>query len=283
MRMTFRQALSLFLANPLLFFEFISVKFKIIKIPQRGPAQKKINGVIFEFDFYYDPAIKYMYINDYQSETVRVMKKILSKGDTFIDVGANIGYLSAIAAGIVGSSGHVHSFEPVPEYFSKLERLAVLNRDYNIVANKIALGSECGMSDIKITSLNNIGWNTLVPGFMSNQRKIKEILQVPVYRLDRYIKENKLNKIKLLKIDVEGFEFPVLKGLSDYFDNTAYFPFIICEINPFACQLMGCTLKELSEYMKKYSYKAYGLVDPDKEINIMDLKVTTDVLFVNTK
>ena len=66
------------------------------------------------------------------------MEKYLSYGDTFIDIGANIGYLSMIGANIVGKDGAVHAFEPVPHYFKILEKLAKMNSGYKIIVNPIA-------------------------------------------------------------------------------------------------------------------------------------------------
>ena len=62
-----------------------------------------------------------MYYGSYAVPIVETMKRTLRPGDTFLDVGANIGYLSAIAAGLVGVTGQVHCFEPVPDYFRESE------------------------------------------------------------------------------------------------------------------------------------------------------------------
>ena len=120
----------LFLYNPKLFFKYLytGAKSVILRWP-KAPIQKRINGILFEFDFDLEPVIKLvhnplklllqylsigakpnvleMYYGAYEPDTVRAMKKLLKKGDTFIDVGANIGYLSAIGMGLVGKTGQV--------------------------------------------------------------------------------------------------------------------------------------------------------------------------------
>ena len=238
MKRKIMKAASLLASNPRLFFKRLVGEIKATRQLPKSPIQKKINGIIFEFDFDYDPAIKRMYFGIYELETVEVMKKVLKIGDTFLDAGANIGYLSAIGGGLVGKTGQVHSFEPVPEYFQRLKKVAMMNRDYKIVVNQCALGEERGRAKIDVTNLPNIGWNTIVPGFMSNATRKKSI-EVPVYRLDDYIKEKGLDKISLIKIDTEGFEFPVLKGLQGYFESTGHRPVILCEIAPPAYPLLG--------------------------------------------
>jgi len=131
-----------------------------------------------------------MYVGAYEIEVVENMNRILQKGDTFIDVGANIGYLSAIALGLVGKNGQVHSFEPVHQYFSKLKNITTLNPEFNFIVNQCALGESEGDIKIAVTNLHNIGWNTIVPGFMGNDF-IKEVQTAPIRRLDNYIKERK--------------------------------------------------------------------------------------------
>ena len=162
--------------------------------------------------------------------------------------------------------------------FQKLEKMALMNPGYRIVVNPSALGEERGIANIDVTSRPNIGWNTMVPNLMSSNSR-KESICVPMIRLDQYIKERSLDKISLIKIDAEGFEFPVLKGLRRYFENTDPLPVIICEIAPSAYPLLGYTLVQLSEYMKRYNYHAFSVLDTHAKVDITSLKQTTDIVF----
>jgi len=203
----------------------------------------------------------------------------LKKGDTFIDVGANIGYLSTIALGLIGKRGSVHSFEPVLEYFLRLKDIAFLNKGYNFIVNNCALGEIEGIGKIAVTNLQNIGWNTMVPGFMPSQT-IRQMQEVTICRLDSYIKEKALSNIALIKIDAEGFEFAILKGLRKYFETSKNRPKIICEIAPSAYSLLGYRLKELVQYMDEFKYSAFQLSNPKKRIDVLELQSTTNVLFL---
>ena len=299
----------LLIRNPKLFFKYLyaGAKSVILRWP-KAPIQKRINGILFEFDFDLDLVIKLMrnplklllqylsigakpnvlamYYGAYEPDTVRAMKKLLKKGDTFIDVGANIGYLSAIAMGLVGKTGQVHSFEPIPKHFQRLKNLALANKKYKIVVNQCALGEKEGTARIDVSGLS-IGSSTMVPDLLKfkeiayGKRKemIEETIEVPTHRLDCYIKEQSISGISLIKIDTEGFEFPVLKGLSGYFENANHLPAIICEITPAAYPLLGYTLSQLSEYMKKYNYHAFSL--DDTEIDITKLKGYPNVIFLS--
>lgn len=270
--------------NPGQFFSLLVAKIKSFFIRDKSSCEKVLKGgVIFRFTFYFDPVIKSMYLGTYEMDTVAAMKRILRLGDTFIDVGGNIGYLSAIALGLVGNKGYVYSFEPVQEYFEQLKNVAHLNKGYNLVVNRCALGEKDGTGRIAVTNLRNIGWNTIVPGLMPPET-VKEMQEVPICRLDGYIEDNGLKNIALIKIDTEGYEFPVLKGLSKYFETSENNrPAIICEIAPSAYALLGYQLIELSQYMDKFKYRAFELSNPNKKINISQLRTTTTVLFLSNK
>lgn len=282
MKSKIRNVLRLMRGNPKLFFTMGSAEIKSILLSPvvhpKSPIQKKINGVLFEFDFDLDLMVKQMYFGAFEPVTVEAMKKTLKSGDTFIDVGASIGYLSCIGAGLVGKRGQVHSFEPAPKYFQRLRKMAITNPDYTIIVNNCALGEVRGTSKLDITSRPNIGWNTMVPNFMKSET-INNSIEVPVYRLDDYIKEKGLDKISLIKIDVEGFEFPVLKGLQGYFQSPDHRPDMVVEIAPAAYPLLGFTLAQLLEYMERYHYHAFSLINTNAKVDITRLEKTTNVLF----
>ncbi|MFC2044648.1 hypothetical protein ACFLT8_05610 [Chloroflexota bacterium] len=95
----FRVTLSIITGNTMLFFRIIIAKLMVLQPLPKSLAWKRINGILFEFDFKYDSAIKLMHSGSYEVPTLEAMRRYLNKGDTFIDVGANIGYLSAITLG----------------------------------------------------------------------------------------------------------------------------------------------------------------------------------------
>jgi FkbM family methyltransferase len=220
-----------------------------------------------------------MYHGLYQREIASLLKKYLRQGDTFIDVGANIGYISAIALSLVGKTGEVHSFEPVPRLFKRLLMLQEDNPEYHIYTNNIALGDEEGVSRIAVTNLKNIGWNTMVPGLMSEETT-GETMDVQVVRLDTYLRSNNINNIRLIKIDTEGYEFPVIKGITGYLRDSKQFPIFIIEIAPTAYSLLNLSIKDFQELMRGLGYVGYTL-DGKRPIDLNMLRITTDVLFLH--
>ncbi len=248
----------------------------------RTPVVKEVQGVRFAFDFEYGPQIREMYFNLYEPLTVAALRRFLSKGDTFVDVGASVGYISWIAAGIVGQKGQVHCFEPSSRDFRKLEEFRLANPDFKIFCRPYALGETEGSADMDVSGLDWVGWNTLVPDFM-RKSDYKETVQIQVRTLADYIREHAktLSRIAVIKIDTEGYEFFVLKGLASFLEETAERPAILCEVAPRANGLMGISMQELSSLMARYGYQAYSLLDSRTRVELTDLKVqTTDVIFL---
>ncbi len=264
--------------HPFLYYKskWCSHRCKYAEAPE-GRVVKEINGVKLVFDLSLGKAVKSMYFDAYEIEVIRIMKKYLKPGGVFIDAGANIGYLSAIGLSLVGTTGQVHSFEPVPAYFSYLEQIAELNPKYKIVANKLALGEKVGEACI-VTHRNGTGCNSLLPDFVSKE-DVGEIFNIRVQRLDEYVREQKLSHISLIKIDTEGFELPVLLGTSCFFDDhKGNLPLIIAEVTPRAFNLMKRDIGELEKFMSGYGYKSYAICGRHR-VNIRNITKQVLVLF----
>jgi FkbM family methyltransferase len=127
-----------------------------------------------------------MYRGDYEPASVRLLRRFLHAGDTFVDVGANMGYLAAVGLDCVGPSGSVHAFEPVPELYDRLTRLGTLNPGYRLLAHPCALSDAEGQAGIHVNRSGNIGWNTMVPGFMK-PTEVARVADVSTRRLDQYL------------------------------------------------------------------------------------------------
>lgn len=236
-----------------------------------------MNDIVFEYDLEGYRGTVPMYFGSYAPLIVEAMKQFLPRGGTLIDVGANIGYLSAVAAGLVGPTGEVHCFEPVPAYFERLERLARLNPNHKIKVNACAAGEIPGKSRIYVTE--EAGQSTMVSGY-KHTAEICMTCEIPVVRLDQYIEEHEFRGLDLIKIDAEGFELPILRGLERFFQSTPHRPAIICEIAPRAYSLLGRNVSQLAEFMSAHGYAARDLVDLNSRIDLSVLRHVDDVIFL---
>ena len=270
------RAATLLAKDPGFFCHVMLGKLKTARALPSLPVQQRINDVLFEYDLPHYHANAAMYFGSYEPLVTRAMKRFLRPGGVFVDVGANIGYLSATAATLVRPAGQVHAFEPVPRYFRRLQRLAELNPAYKIVANAAAAGSVTGAATIFVT--REPGQNTMVPGYQSPDTILDE-LRVPVLCLDEYFADRGLKQISLIKIDAEGFEFQILQGLERYLLSTPERPPIICEIAPRAYALQRVSLSDLSSYMGRFGYSAHDLID-FRPMDLGRIKRVADVLFL---
>jgi FkbM family methyltransferase len=135
-------------------------------------------------------------------------RSYLEAGDHVIDVGANIGSLSLVAARAVGPSGRVYTIEAHPRTFRFLEGNIALNRAQNVTAFHTALGQKEGT--IHFSSRRSDDQNAVIES--------GEGIDVPITLLDRL--DIPSSTIALLKIDVEGYEKYVLEGASQTLGRT---------------------------------------------------------------
>jgi FkbM family methyltransferase len=244
-----------------------------------------INGINFNIDLELDPAMRSMYFGSYQYEITDILERFLRKGDTFVDIGANIGYISAFALGLVGQSGEVHSFEPVPCYFARLKKIQQDNPEYNLLLTNFAVGEIKGTATIAVSNVGNIGWNTMVPNFMKEE-SFEEELAIDVIKLTDYLNENEVQNIRLIKIDTEGFEFPVMKGLQGYLqkiEDNSLLPIIIIEVAPSAYPKLNSSCAEFAKFMSELGYVPRSIDNVHRVVQVENLDQTIDVLFIPKK
>jgi FkbM family methyltransferase len=161
----------------------------------------------------------------WEKESVNLWKK-LSKGSAVVfDIGANTGVFSLITASLNGDC-QVHAFEPVNRVHEKLVRNVQLN-GYNIQCNEMAVSDHTGEAVIYDTMGEHILSVTVNKNLQEEGKNVKPV-QISTIRLDEYIRNKKIEKIDLMKIDVETHEAEVLQGMGEYLSR--YRPTLIIEI-----------------------------------------------------
>ncbi len=142
---------------------------------------------------------------DGRSEDVKIVRAMLRRGGTYVDIGANIGDLVLAGAITVGEHGAVYAFEAHPRLFSLMLRNISLNNCTNVYPVNAACAESFGwarFSDMRSDDLNQIGNGEILVPMVPAQHLLSD------------------QPIDLIKIDVEGFELFVLKGLTEALGHT---------------------------------------------------------------
>ncbi|MFM1556355.1 MAG: FkbM family methyltransferase [Limisphaerales bacterium] len=157
-----------------------------------------------------DPVVSgALHFGVYEKAETKFFQTACREGMTFLDVGANIGYYTALAARAVGPNGKIIALEPDPESFKYLEQTIAANGTENVQAFPVAASDAPATLPLYI-SADNRGDNRLyAPGESRPQVEVKAVAT------DSILAENKIETIDLIKIDVQGYEPKVIAGLRD--------------------------------------------------------------------
>jgi FkbM family methyltransferase len=273
--------LKIFFLNPKVFVKkvFGRILLRIAPSPN-GIVQVNIGGYAIDTLPSRNDWWKSMYLRCCGVEIVHNIKKYLPIGGIFIDAGAGVGYFSAIASNVVGISGQVHCFEPQPLSASAIEKMIKNNPQSNITLNSYALGADECDHKYYIQRLERYTATSMVSGVVD---RVDEVLNVRMRRLDTYLLEKEISTVSLIKIDVEGYEYYLLKGLSRFFERTACKPPIICEILVSVYKNNDFSIEDLFSYMASYGYHPYNIFNPRKRVDIRKLYEDADVIFISAR
>lgn len=146
----------------------------------------------------------------YEEAAVALLKRFLCEKMTFVDVGANVGLYSVVAAHLIGKEGRVIAVEPQPEVVALLEHNSRINSLVNVTIHSLALAASSGTSLLHQVSRTNTGQATL--RVLQEEKTFGEPVPVQTTNLRRLLSESGLNSVDGMKIDVEGAEMTVLEG-----------------------------------------------------------------------
>ncbi len=188
-------------------------------------------------------SLNYYCYNNERNDDELLLTKILKQDDVYVDIGANIGTLILKASTLVGEFGKVYGFEPHPKTYAFLNSNIELNNFKNVKIFNLALGNEKG-----VTWFSDLGSDDQNAVNLEN-----EGIKVSLDLLDNVLH---LEKISLLKIDVEGFELFVLKGAISALKITDN---LIIEISEVAFNKFGYSVKDLILFIESYDFKCYKI------------------------
>lgn len=187
------------------------------------------------------------FLGDYEKNEIDYLYSTLKEGDTFIDIGANIGLFSLNAAQIVKNTGSIYSFEAFTPNYSTFKKHIEMNTFRNITPEHLAIAGEKGHIEILYNEdYDNVGMASSFLRDFTSREKVESI------SLDEYVKQKQISKLDLIKIDIEGGEYAALTGMKETL--RIFRPGILIEINTAALRSSDKSEEELIGLLSEYGY-----------------------------
>ncbi len=238
--------------------------WRLARFLQREPAP----GVVWLPDgtpIMHDPrdwTCRTAYEGTYEREVLQLLAQLLNEGDIVVDVGANVGIISAHASRLVGQRGRVIAIEPSPRC---TESLNEVTRDLvNVDVVEAALGEKSGT--LELTGWDNPDHRGLATAVDGHRAGLEEnwfegtVLSVPQLTLETVLVDqiNDEDQIALLKVDVEGYEPNVLRGAPDLFSSRRVKSAILEVTTTLPVDWVGELLEATADDYRAFSIKEIG-------------------------
>lgn len=191
-------------------------------------------------------------------------------GDTVYDIGANVGFFSCLAARLVGSDGAVHAFEAVPACAEALRRNIDRNRFAQVTVHAVAVGDRDG--PVEVLQGRHPGGATISE--RDRPRDLQRTVTVPCVVIDDLVDAGDLTPPDFVKIDVEGAEPEVLRGMQRTLAR--HHPVVLCELDDPTTAGLATKIGEVGGMLSDAGYEVVELERsyPDSRSEVVHLLAT---------
>ncbi len=239
-------------------YDFIGSKIRPIELAAFIKTALRIKRDVFNvmnLNWYLDPVSDFgsrlMKEKIYEPEITHQILGLLNEGDTFVDIGGNEGYFSILASKKVGNTGKVWCVEPQKRLWQVILMNVQINDCSNVQLLPFAASDKKEGLEIILSPSINTGSSTLIK---DNRRGMWTRQSIQSTTLDSIFMSNNSPKIKLMKVDIEGYEFFALKGAQNLLANKRIENLII-EFHPAQLQALGQSAEQLEAYLNGYGYR----------------------------
>lgn len=196
---------------------------------------------------------KLLFGEGHEKFETQVFRKLITEGMTIVDIGANIGYYTLLAAKLVGDRGKVYAFEPEPKNYSTLVRNIEVNGYKNVVPVQKAVFTKSGKLSLHLGEYS--GAHSLYNVYPSSIG----ILEVDAVNLDEFLGD-KATRVNIVKMDVEGAEMAVLSGMGKLIQNNRDLK-IFTEFYPPGLQSSGYSARECYDRLLASGFRSIYLIN----------------------
>jgi FkbM family methyltransferase len=190
----------------------------------------------------------------YEPQETVLVQHLVKPGGTFVDVGANWGYFTLVAADLVGRTGRVISFEPHPELAASLQANVTVNQLGTVTVVPAAVAGADGEMELEGFGPGSCNWGVsrLAPVATAGVPRY----QVRTCRLPDMLDRLGVDKVDFLKMDIEGAECLVVPTLEG--DLAARrFATVLLELHPAALAEQGVPAASLLDVFRRHGYRPW--------------------------
>jgi FkbM family methyltransferase len=199
------------------------------------------------------------YGKSFEDKTLEVFLSHLKEGDTVLDIGANVGMFSLVASRVLKNKGIIHAFEPSQATYDILRQNINNNKCENVTIHRLALSDADGMLTLSTPKVKH---GTDAFAYLSNSQDttVNEDAQkesVEVKTLDNFLSDNNIEKVDLIKIDIEGAELLCFKGAEKLLTGT-HKPIILFECFEDLCKSrFNYSMMDLFKFLDQKNYNIH--------------------------
>ncbi|HET9387960.1 MAG TPA: FkbM family methyltransferase, partial [Gemmatimonadales bacterium] len=191
------------------------------------------------------------------------LTQTLTEGMTMLDIGAHVGMYSLIASKLVGDSGVVVAMEPSTREFQQLSVHMALNDLRNVRCVHAAASDASGEATLKVASEWNSGHNTFGEFFVDSVEKTGEE-RVRTRTVDEVVIDQQLQRVDVIKIDVEGHEVKVLAGAAETLAR--FRPTLLIEVFEETLRRQGASATAVLAFLERQGYRLQEFSDTTGEL-----------------
>lgn len=214
--------------------------------------------VVYGYKIYHDSdptCVLAMATESYEPETARLLLNLLKAKQTFIDVGAHIGYYTLLAARAVEPTGRVYAFEPAPRNLALLlKNIQVNGYDDNITAVPKAVSNRSGTCQLFLCEEES-GSNSIFP----SPRVGTDSVSVEATTLDEFFEGEEWPPVDIMKMDIEGAEKAALEGMRELSRRNPQLRLVI-EFSPQNLQVAKVSPEELFQTLRVLGFTRIAVI-----------------------
>jgi FkbM family methyltransferase len=213
-----------------------------------------INGCHMHCDLQDHIQRQIYFLGLYEPIEAYLFTRLLQPGMTVIDGGANVGQYTLLASRAVGPTGAVYSFEPVPATFRRLQAHVADNMLANVHLTCAALWHTSTVLQLGLAPdmCNNCG------AYSVGVQNPETTLQCRSLSLDQLMAERRIDRVDVVKLDIEGAELHALRGMLGTLSH--HRPMLLMEVNRLAVSRLGYSLGDLWDLLiKDLGYRAWAI------------------------